>query len=276
MTDNEHEIDHLLGESLRRRAASAQIGGGTIADVHRRVVRRRRRLVAGMATAIAVPALIGIVALAGKRDDSGRVASPATAADGDGSGTTVPAPVPVVRCVVQPTVVSMAPAPDVVTANNELCVVSAEGPATGPVQVGVPIGPGGWRCLGTPDKSEDGWTYYTICEPVCPAIDVAPASTVVATDLPSTTVAVEADDAVTSTVQPETSTIQPEISTTVPPVSEPKPTVVELPSSTTVIETLPVPSVVVATASGPGMEPATACVVGSVTAVMPTLTTDGG
>lgn len=257
MNDHEHDIDQLLGESLRRRGASAQLGGGTIADVHRRVTRRRRRLVAGLATAIAVPALIGVVALAGSRDDSGRVASPATAADGGGAtDSTVPVPAPdVVHCIVDPTAVSMVTAPDVVVTSGELCIVPGMDPTTGAVQVAAPVEPGGWRCLGEPDtsKPDDGWTYYTTCEPVCPVIDVAPATTVVIDPAPSTTVAIDGDVAGTTT------TIVSDATSTVPLLTVPATTIVVSPPGTTIVDVLPVPTVVVTPANGPFTDVVSAC-----------------
>jgi hypothetical protein len=242
MNDNEFEIDQLLSESMRRRGASAQLGGGTIADVHRRVLRRRRRLVAGMATAVALPALIGVVALAGSRDHSGRVASPATNAQPEPTPTTVATPVPAIVCTIEVTSGTISASPDFGT----FCDVGVPLPGAPPLPVA--IGAGGWRCIGEPDKSEDGWSYYTTCEPVCPAIELAPPTTIAISDLPSTAVAVEPDAAATSTIELEAST------TVAPPVGASNSTVVSAPS--TLVVDVPVPSSVVS----PAADAVSACI----------------
>ena len=85
-----NEIDDVLAESLRRRAAEVRLGGGSMADVQQRVVRRRRRVAGAMCAAIVLPALVAVGFVVGQRSRSGdgvnaasgqAVAIPTTAAD---------------------------------------------------------------------------------------------------------------------------------------------------------------------------------------------------
>ena len=77
------EIDDVLSESMRRRAAEARLGGSSMADVQHRVVRRRRKLATITCAGLAVPALLGIGIVIGRdaSPSSGVVSAGANAGD---------------------------------------------------------------------------------------------------------------------------------------------------------------------------------------------------
>ncbi len=78
-----NEIDDVLSESMRRRAAEARLGGSSMADVQHRVVRRRRKLATITCAGLAVPALLGIGIVIGRdaSPSSGVVSAGANAGD---------------------------------------------------------------------------------------------------------------------------------------------------------------------------------------------------
>lgn len=84
-----NEIDDVLTEGLRRRAAEARLGGGSMADVQRRVVRRRRRVASAMCVAIVLPALVAVGFVIGQRSGSGDGVN-AASNDGVAAATTSP------------------------------------------------------------------------------------------------------------------------------------------------------------------------------------------
>ncbi len=270
-TDFDHDIDPMLVESLRRRGASAQIGGGTMSDVHRRVALRRRRMVAVVCASVALPVLAGVAVFA-TRHDSARV-STAAALGNDAappaSSPTEPAPIPEYPagsyvCATSGAA-SASASPESAPATTALsptvvvrCSVDANGgPSAVPASVAT-----GWRCSGQGTDTGDGWVAYPYCEPVCgPPIafdPTTPTSTIVESG-PSTTV--DGSQATSTTVD--------ESAVTSTSIEQPSPTstVVVVPTVTIIagqgatpssmyIDVAPIPadgtapSVVVSSASG--------------------------
>ena len=77
------EIDDVINESIRRRAGEVRVGGGSIADVRHRVVRRRRKALSIACTALAVPGLLAVGVVIGQRTASSNDRFSAGAAAGD-------------------------------------------------------------------------------------------------------------------------------------------------------------------------------------------------
>ena len=77
------EIDDVINESIRRRAGEVRFGGGSIADVRHRVVRRRRKALSIACTALAVPGLLAVGVVIGQRTASSNDRFSAGAAAGD-------------------------------------------------------------------------------------------------------------------------------------------------------------------------------------------------
>ncbi|CAB4811470.1 MAG: hypothetical protein F2735_07955 [Actinobacteria bacterium] len=77
------EIDDVINESIRRRAGEVRFGGGSIADVRHRVVRRRRKALSIACTALAVPGLLAVGVVIGQRMASSNDRFSAAAAAGD-------------------------------------------------------------------------------------------------------------------------------------------------------------------------------------------------
>jgi len=70
------ELDALIADALRRRAAAQPITPRGIGDVRRRATRRRRRVATTGAAAVLTPAVIGMIALS-QRDGPAQVSSAA-------------------------------------------------------------------------------------------------------------------------------------------------------------------------------------------------------
>ncbi len=86
------EIDDVLSESMRRRAAEARLGGGSMADVQQRMIRRRRRVALVTCAALAVPALLAVGVVVGQRSAQPNGVVSAGAALGDAVSPSTLAP----------------------------------------------------------------------------------------------------------------------------------------------------------------------------------------
>ncbi|CAB4883699.1 unannotated protein [freshwater metagenome] len=73
-----NEIDDVLSESMRRRAAEARLGGGSMVDVQRRVVRRRRRLASVASAMLVLPALVGLGVVIGQHSTRSNISAAAS------------------------------------------------------------------------------------------------------------------------------------------------------------------------------------------------------
>jgi hypothetical protein len=88
------DIDDVLSESMRRRAAEARLGGGSMADVQQRVVHRRRKLASLTMAALAVPGLLAVGIVVGQHTvkRSGVVSASAAAGNAVGDAATPQSP----------------------------------------------------------------------------------------------------------------------------------------------------------------------------------------
>lgn len=71
------EIDDVLAESMRRRAAEARLGGGSMADVQQRVVRRRRRVATVACAVLVLPAFVGVGVVIGQHSSRTNISAAA-------------------------------------------------------------------------------------------------------------------------------------------------------------------------------------------------------
>jgi hypothetical protein len=125
-----NDLDDLITRGLRHRADTHPASPRGLADVHRRISRRRRRTATAGAFAVLLPAAVGLVFLANRSATHTSAGSPATSAT-----------------ALQATTATTIPA--------------AGRPAGGVVTHG-------YRCAGDPIARDDNYTYYDVCEPTPP------------------------------------------------------------------------------------------------------------
>jgi hypothetical protein len=179
------EIDDVINESIRRRAGEVRVGGGSIADVRHRVVRRRRKALSIACTALAVPGLLAVGVVIGQRMASSNDRFSAAAAAGD-TATADSTPSTGVE-ESTPSTVNVYPTPTTVvttmcTAVTATTIDSAVDPYVGTTMVP-------FTCLSGPFEADKLCAAFT---EVTTATDIAAgcAITVVSGDLTVTTTSV--------------------------------------------------------------------------------------
>ncbi len=124
------EIDDVLAESMRRRAAEARLGGGSMADVQQRVLRRRRRVATVACAVLVLPALVGVGVVIGQYSSGDNISA---AAEGGATQSTVASSG--VPCTASfPAGVTATPC----AMSNGLVVSCAVGSGSGTMSVGAP------------------------------------------------------------------------------------------------------------------------------------------
>ena len=126
------EIDDVLAESMRRRAAEARLGGGSMADVQQRVVHRRRRVATIACATLVLPALLGIGFVVGQHSSRSNISA---AAEARATQTTIA--LPGVPCAAS-FPVGVTPTPCAMANGMVVSCTGASGSGSGTMSVGAP------------------------------------------------------------------------------------------------------------------------------------------
>jgi LysM repeat protein len=150
-----YDLDQVLDDAFTSRRVP--VLSPSMMDVRRRARRRTNRTRAGSLAAVACVGIGGVAVLANNHKPGSRPA--AGAAAGNGDDACAPA-----------TTWAVAPMTTVASAGFLAAATSTTASDVVTTTTCAPQPPSGFRCVGDPTVTQDGWTYYDYCEAVGVAV----------------------------------------------------------------------------------------------------------